>query len=373
MRSASALIVALACATAVHAQMPPLSLKPANAKATEEFSRLASLRELADGRVLVVDDKEGRFGVLDFSAATFAAIGRKGRGPGEYSQLGRIFPVGGDTTLAGDFGKSAQIHVIVGDKIVTALPPDNPAIRGSYGFPNGADRRGFVSRTLSARGPTDSSTVVNIHRASGKVDTVARLGSVDVVLTGMAAKAAAMGRGAAGPGRHMMSMQARDVATFLSDGWTAIVRVRPYRVDWCSPDAQCKQGPVLASTMASLSDDDKRVYMAYTRATADWPKTDKLEETSGWPDRLPPFVASAMGLIDPSPITALPDGRILVQRTPTAAAPKNNYDVIDRAGRVSGRIPLGFEQRIVGFGARSVYMATTDDDGIQQLARHPWP
>jgi hypothetical protein len=36
-------------------------------------------------------------------------------------------------------------------------------------------------------------------------------------------------------------------------------------------------------------------------------------------------------------------------------------------------LELPADQHIVGFGARSIYVIVTDDDGLQHLQRHPWP
>ena len=349
-----------------------VALRSADATLPVEFTRIASIRELADRLVLVTDDREGRFGVADFAAGTFHDIGRRGRGPGEYSQLGRLWAAGGDTTIVGDLGKGAALHTIVGVRIVAELAPDNLAVRVGSWFPNGADRRGFVSRTIThGASPDDSLAVVNVHLSSGRIDTIAKLGTVASRASAGGRKAAADGR-RTGPSRYMMGMEARDVATLFPDGWTAVLRADPYRVDWCSPKRPCVRGAVLVATMKSISDADKRAYMAFTRKTADWPRTEKLEETDGWPDHVPHYVMP-MGFIDASPALPMPDGRLLVQRTPTAASPNNVYDVVARDGTLAARITMGIERRIVGFGQRSVYVAALDGDGIQKLSRHAWP
>ena len=42
-------------------------------------------------------------------------------------------------------------------------------------------------------------------------------------------------------------------------------------------------------------------------------------------------------------------------------------------GLLLGQLVLASNQHILGFGAQSAYVITTDDDGIQRLTRHPWP
>jgi hypothetical protein len=81
---------------------------------------------------------------------------------------------------------------------------------------------------------------------------------------------------------------------------------------------------------------------------------------------MPPFET-------PVTLLASPDGHLLVHRLPTLAEPGVRYDVIDRAGNRVTQVVLGWKEHVLGFGARSVYVVTTDDDGIQRLRRHPWP
>ena len=70
---------------------------------------------------------------------------------------------------------------------------------------------------------------------------------------------------------------------------------------------------------------------------------------------------------------AAADGTLLVFRERSRSAPGNDYDAIDRSGRRIRAIHLPRNERIVGFGAVSVYVAVRDDDGIERLRRHPWP
>jgi hypothetical protein len=49
------------------------------------------------------------------------------------------------------------------------------------------------------------------------------------------------------------------------------------------------------------------------------------------------------------------------------------YDVVGRSGRLEEQLILGPNERLLGFGARSVYLVVTDIDGTQTIQRHPWP
>jgi hypothetical protein len=67
-----------------------------------------------------------------------------------------------------------------------------------------------------------------------------------------------------------------------------------------------------------------------------------------------------------------PDGTLWVQRYGAADAPLV-YDVFDAAGRLTRQVTLPKGARLVGFGARAMYVATTTDDELETLARYPRP
>jgi hypothetical protein len=74
-----------------------------------------------------------------------------------------------------------------------------------------------------------------------------------------------------------------------------------------------------------------------------------------------------------SPTFGAPDGKLWVARTLSAAEPGNRYDIIDRHGALAGALILPANQRVVGLGVSSVYVALTDEDGLQRLQRHTRP
>jgi hypothetical protein len=45
---------------------------------------------------------------------------------------------------------------------------------------------------------------------------------------------------------------------------------------------------------------------------------------------------------------------------------------VDRRGVRMAQLRLPDNQRVVGFGTASVYVAIGDDDGLERLQRHPW-
>jgi hypothetical protein len=49
------------------------------------------------------------------------------------------------------------------------------------------------------------------------------------------------------------------------------------------------------------------------------------------------------------------------------------YDVFDASGRLARQVTMPKGARLVGFGARGMYVATTTDDELETLARYPRP
>ena len=67
----------------VAAQQPLVLQKPA-ATFPEPFTQIASIRELRDGRVLILDRRDRIVLAVDFHTGKSTTVGREGTGPGEY-------------------------------------------------------------------------------------------------------------------------------------------------------------------------------------------------------------------------------------------------------------------------------------------------
>ena len=103
-----ALLLVTISATLINAspswsQNPP-TRKPGapQAEFAEPFSEIGAIRELRDGRVIVVDSRELTAKLVDFRTGAAVTIGRSGDGPGEYRWPSRLYPLPGDSTLLWD-------------------------------------------------------------------------------------------------------------------------------------------------------------------------------------------------------------------------------------------------------------------------------
>lgn len=356
----SLVITGAAAPSVLSAQLPP----PA-ATLEEEFTRILSVRELTDGRVLVSDDRDNRLVIADFRAGAVRSIGRIGRGPNEFEQPNRLFATRGDSTLMQDQGNPRRWLVIADDSIVATLPPDHPAITTSGGSLHGADALGYV---LSRRGGAllevsdglrrSTSHVLRVDRASGRADTLAQARGITVA-------SRAGGSGANTTVRnYQLVFSVTDQSVLFADGWVAIARSDPYRVDWHPPTSAPVLGAPIPYSPVKVTQEERQFW--HDRI---------VEETVGakpydfssipFADEIPPFRAQGA--------FPAPDGTLLLHRERSLGAPGNDYDVIDRRGERVRTVRLPATQRIVGSGASTVYVAIRDDDGIERLQRHPWP
>jgi hypothetical protein len=370
--------------TWLRAQTSPVTrLAAPTASLPEGFAVIASVRELSDGRVLVSDEKDGRLVVTNFASGSVVQIGRRGAGPGEYRQIGRIWPLSGDTTLVKE-PFSPRWLLLHGSTVAATLGPDDADVR-IVGLNRllGVDARGHLVWSQFGRDANnrlaldDSLLVVRLDRASQRVDTIARVQSApgwsrEAGVTAAAPAVAASGGGAPRRRIFRIALSAPDEVVVFPDGWVALVRAHPYRVDWCAPAGRCVPGQPLAASPRTMSDREKRAYLAVAAATQTWPPTTDLNETAGWPNALPPF-ATPTSRVDASPVIALTDGRLLVERLPTADVPHRRYDILTRSGGAVRQLQLELAERIVGSSERHLYVAAMDEDGIQRLRRHPLP
>jgi hypothetical protein len=376
-RNAATACWLLAFAGAVQAQEPPtVELQPATAVLNDpdrRFTWLTSLRELRDGRVIVVDNRENRLEVLDTTLRRSTAIGREGDGPGEFRRVGWIYPFAGDSSIVTD-PQFRHWYLLDGTRIVRRITGTDPALRFFDPIILGADASGHV---LGAKGYkwTLPGGILSIQ-ADSLVLLLGRLGSADVdtiaILKGQAKQNVVQRTGTSTRPANLSPFTTEDVAQLFGDGWIAVARVEPYRIEWRRPDGEWIHGPPLPFSARRIGEREKcAVMQAYT--TRDRPcDPDRIDA----PDVLPAFlpIASTAMFAPASPtLHTMPDGRLLIRRTPGTVPDAARYDIVDRRGILAATLTLPANEAVVGFGEKSIYVVATDDVGLQTLRRHPWP
>lgn len=340
-----------------------------------EFSRVADVRELSDGRLLVGDAIEKQAYIVDFAKGTARKLGRVGAGPGEYRSPGRLLPIAGDSTLLVDNGGGRWL-IMVRDSFVGIVRNGEPATAGGAN-PLGADQLGHLLGTKPGRRldqtvsginagrasgnfniANDTSYFVRVDRATGRLDTLARYRvrptRIDVKKTGEVISSISV---------VMNPVSTGEQAVLFADGAVAIARLDPYRVDWIIGNATV-QGRSLPVETVPLDREEKLAILArLPRADSDTPR--QPEDVADWPETLPPFPVNA----------ALPaaDGMLWIRRAPSRRAPGSDYDVVDRSGRLVRRLHLPKNEIVAAVGRTFVFVIATDDDDLQHLKRYPLP
>jgi hypothetical protein len=350
------LLVTAARGQAVPAAVP---LAPPTATAGEVFTRVSGVRELSDGRVLVVDQGDNRLLVVDMRGSSAREIGRQGGGVGEHGPISQIFALAADSSLVPDGGNGRWL-LMHRDSIVAMLAADAPAVRAIGRTLLGADLRGSVASTrprfVNGLPRLDSLMILKGSRSQSGVDTVGLIYVRPPTI---------QGGGRIDPTRAVPvsfnPLSANEQALLFRDGWLAVARLAPYRVEWIAPGGKTASGPTLPFERVRVTDEERvEVLMRESRQTGRPPRP--LEEVADWPEFVPPFIGQAL--------LAGPDGSLWILRAPSRGARRNDYDVVGRNGALVRRVTMPESERVVGFGETSVYTVATDDDGIQRLRRH---
>ncbi len=381
-RSLPAALAALSLASPLASQsVAHVTLGRPEAEFADPFDNVTAVRELSDGRVIVTDRFAKTVTLADFRAGTGTAIGREGQGPGEYAFPAGLVALPGDTTLLVDPGQR---------RFLVIAPSGKPT--GLVSFPGnmmgllrvrGSDRQGRVYMQGSeiggpepgARLP-DSVPVLRWDRARNRIDTLGRIKgpTIQTSSAGSAnARAVVM---------RAQPFSAQDDWTVGSDGRVAVVRAGDYHVEWWTPGGRRVNGPAVVYQKVPVGKADKDQFMAASnnprggfRMTVEGggpgggaaPPRPAPRPSLGdpdWPEFKPPFRDGTSQVA--------PDGTLWVERYGAARAPLV-YDVFDASGRLARQVTFPKGARLVGFGARSVYVATTTEDELETLARYPRP
>lgn len=379
------------------AQAAPRPLPAPTATFDEPFSQVASVRELANGKVIVTDGRDKTVSMIDFASGAQVKIGREGSGPGEFGLPARLFAAPGDTTLLFDPLNTRYLVIGPDAKPKSTFMIEQPVQGGQGGFRVGGMA---MARTADARGrlymegagisigadgrPTsaDSTVLTRYDRGSKRTDTLAwiHLPKNNAQVSG---------------GQNNMNIRiggsnplaARDEWAVFPDGRVAIVRAADYHVDWVLPNGERRASAPIRFTPVRMTDADKREEeVLRNRARSNQmmvtmsqgpngvqrsaqmgpgPNAPPLEPLTDWPAVKPPFRPGVAS------VWARPNGDLWVRRTEPAGAKGTLYDVIDASGKVAYqvRIPDGFN--LVGFGNGTIYTTKADEDDLLYLQRHP--
>ena len=341
----------------------PVALTKPDKTIDQPFSQLVSVRELKDGRVLVVDSKEKVVQIADFESGTVTTIGRNGSGPGEYRLPAGLVPMPAGRTLVYD-PMNQRFLDLSGDGKVQGLVTFS-SLTGLKGVPMmilpAADAKGrlyFEPINPAAMGGKDSTAVLRWTEGKAGLDTAGFVGSMDLGVEMKDGK----------PRLRAMKMFAPQ-ETWVIDpaGRLARIAPEPYRVIWYGSGP-----PIVGQTVAyqpvPVAEADKDMLRAAFKqgmaAVGSAAAAIKMPE--------PEFAATKPPFAGRGAAVAAPNGEVWVSRSVGAKAPAE-YDRFDGRGRLAGRITLVPQAAVIGFGKQTVYVARKDQDDLMYLERHRMP
>ena len=387
-RSLAALAALLMVAPCVAARaQAPRSLTKPDAEYSEPFTNVGGVRELSDGRLVVIDARDKTIQVVDLKAGSGTKVGREGSGPGEYALPMRLVALPGDSSGVYDMLNTRLLVVLPNGKPGPFITLEQPATPGPGGgtmrlggaTPRFSDAKGRLYWTGQPfiNGPdggppkaADSVPVLRYDRATKKTDSLAwvRVPKNNVQASG-GSNNMRVSIGTSNP------FQPRDEWAVTPDGRVAVLRSPEYRVDWYGPAGKVVGTPI-AYDKIKVTERHKQLWresrkqqvsMMVTmnngqRSVRTGPPPADAPDPGNWPEVLPPF-------LDQSVFPA-PNGTIWVNRTREASDDTPNYDVLDTNGKVATRFELPKGTRVVGVGAGVVYVVRTDSDDLQYLQRY---
>jgi hypothetical protein len=372
------LVLSFAAVTASHAaaQSPArVSLPAPDATIREPLTLVRSVRELGDGRILILDWLEQRVMIGDFRTGSVTDRNRVGSGPQEYRLAGALHAWRGDSTLLVDNGNN-RLAVLDRDGVIrrTFRPSHAAALS-----PGGADSSGriyFAIPPWHADTPLRGDTIALAVMEPGR-DSLRVLGHVH-------GSTPSQQKPGEGPRIPYVVFAAQDTWTVSRAGRIAIVRDDDYHVEWLDTRGRAR-GPRNAVSRSAVTPRDRREAVrtfasnaatggrdanggaALTSSPAST-RTDEalqqLERASTFAATLPPFRPGS-GIADGA-------GRLWVARWQPAGQ-NAVYDVFDAAGAAVAVIDAGAARRIVAIGRAHAYVVYTDDDDLQHIERRPLP
>jgi hypothetical protein len=320
-------------------------LSPATSILDREFTYIISVRELSDGRVLISDPREGPVVIADFLRNRTGQVGRIGSGPGEYPSVTGLTALAGDSTVMVDVSRR-HWTILSGDRVVGALSKEAPIVsRVTSPLYTGSLNGTFLSIARLVL-PTDSTAVILVPWNGLRQDTIVKFASPTP-----------------GSDRSVPAYpEMYDRAAIFPDGWIAVRRSDPYRVDWRTPAGQWIFGTPVLDPVTPVTAKEKEEYFKRLSVAG---RSIPPGITLVWGETIPPIDASAALITSPS-------GSVMLRRTPTVTKPGTTYDVINRKGIREYQLVMPANHRIVGSGQKFVYVTVTDEEGLQRLQRHLW-
>lgn len=387
------------------------------AELSEPYTSVRGVRELADGRAVVVDPRDKIVQIVDFKTGRVVMVGREGSGPNEYQMPSSAFALPGDSTLIPDVLNSRFLLLGAGGKPAGTWSPAAVAASGAGAAPRivtraappAARRAGAASgpsfvmggpggpmsmlstRAVDAQGRVygagapivigpngpqgaDSVPITRTARKTMVSDTVAWL---------QIPKGNAQVSGGAGNMNIRIGgtpFAAEDGWTVLPDGRVAVVRHANYQLEVypASGKGAPLRGAPVKTPPLRVGNAEKEAWRESRRSagqmaiavTQDGASSRRTQasaapmqqpEPDSWPAVLPAFQGNQ--------VFSASNVQIWVGRYRAANDANSRFDVFEDTGKHVGQVVFPARTSVVGFGKGVVYTVRMDEDDLQYLQR----
>jgi hypothetical protein len=342
-----------------------LTGKPA-ASIEEPFTKISGVQELSPNLVVATDNMEAKVFLVDFARGTVKQLGAKGDGPNEYRYPSPPIAAPSGAWIFDTYQRRALLIGRDGAFTAMKMLPEGPLAR-----PQGSDAAGRVyfqgsDFDMNTRGFSDTLPVVRWDPATDKVERVARVwggGRVRVVRES----------GVASTAREITPFPNLDAWVALPDGRLALLRHEPFRIDFVSAGGVMTKGTPIATTPVAITARDRDWFRE--RNTPGRMSAITLNGGGGAQSQAPQWEDAHFPLTMPTfvgrEVVTSPEGDIWIPRPFGAADRTRRYEIHDGTGKLVATATLDANSHIVGFGAKSVYVARVNpDDDLVYLMKY---
>jgi len=332
------------------------------AQAPVGFTKVGGVRELSDGRVLLVDQFDQEGFLLDSSLRSRSTISRKGLGPMEYQSPWAIVALAGDSSAIIDVG-ALRILLLDADGQPYDVISREQAGGGRilylatwYKYASDGRQLLYSDGAASKRTPQGPVSVDSVAIERWRLGDMRR----DTV--------AMMPVNRAGP----MPFRPQPEWAVCSDGRVIIAYPTPYRVEIVTPTGDRVRGAVISYDPVPVTEEikdrwlepgDGMVHRMMRGGSGGYWRVENLgqrRQPEAWPKILPPFLNNA--------VHCAPNDDIWIERAVPPGVPVL-VDIIDAQGTPVGQFRLPSESRIVGFGKAAVYVVVKDHLDLEHLVK----
>jgi hypothetical protein len=356
-----------------NAQERSVTLSAAEWSAAEGLSVIRGIGALADGRVLIADQRE-RLVYIASRDGSLSTFGSTGEGPGEYRSVFTITRAAGDTLLVYDAINRRMLRVAPDGKQGADINLPIELLRaGGLAPVAGRDANGRLYWDGDAMGELNGMPKrAAVHRVRAWVP-----GETTVTIV-----APLRDHADARHAQRFHPLSARDAYVVAPDGRVGVLSATDYRLRWYRANSLVSEGPALSYTPVPVTQREREAFrLKQSQQPASGmrgPPGQSAEERrvvspqirEAFPDELFP---ATLPPFDAESVRRAPNGDVWATRSASAGTRAWSVDIIREDGQRRAVLRLPEGRRLVAVEREGIYLARVDEDGLEWLERYAYP